>query len=704
MKKIFILIIACCIFNPTFSQNIIFVNQAAIGGLHNGTSWENAFLNLSIALNSSQAADEIWVAKGAYFPTITGDQTLSFNLKSGVKLYGGFSGSEISLNERMPIENPCILSGNLEDPNLKTDNSFHVVCGKNLSEITLLDGFTIEDGHAYGQNANLINPSGAGLLLEAEDGLECIPTIRNCIFQRNTASNGGAIYCRSSNLQVVSPHIIGCQFLENHAGISGGALFKVGTIKPNRPFLVDSCLFERNKALSSLGGAIYFEELENDVIVKNSYFLKDSSYFGSGGGVFIMGNDAGENLNLNFINCTFEKCVSAEGGGFCTYYLGGNLQPDTLLFLNCNFLNNKTKNGGSPGGGIYVFPASWTGKPSSELEFIILNSQFSENESVLYGSAILCDSQYGKNCNITIRNSIFEGNFSKIASVDYGIIYYRDGPGNKMKVSILNSIFAKNKGGITAVSSPSCPLETNVLNCTFFQNGGRPFAKNWIPEFDGISAYNRMNIRNCIIWESTTAAKLFHNVKDLEYSYFDYNISNNSLPFTANSCDTINDGNTACQGGNIYAIYPDFEDTLNGDYRLKKCSPMVNKGSNMVLDSFSIVVDWLGMPRIFGDTVDMGAYEVHVPCVSAIGNIAENERVVLLNNPINSGDYIRLSAEHPLKSYMLINQSGVEIINGQFEQTEMSIFTIKTPLINGFYFLEIKMKNGISKVLKIVII
>jgi hypothetical protein len=85
-------------------------------------------------------------------------------------------------------------------------------------------------------------------------------------------------------------------------------------------------------------------------------------------------------------------------------------------------------------------------------------------------------------------------------------------------------------------------------------------------------------------------------------------------------------------------------------------------------------------------------------------NIAENERVVLLNNPINSGDYIRLSAEHPLKSYRLINQSGIEILNGRFERGEMDIFSIKTPSINGFYFLEIKMKNGISKVLKLVVI
>jgi predicted outer membrane repeat protein len=602
MKKVFILFIAFCIHKPTFTQNTIYVNQATIGGLHNGTSWENAFLNLSIALNSSLSEDEIWVAKGTYFPTITGDQTLSFNLKSGVKLYGGFSGSEISLNERMPIENPCILSGNLEDPNLKTDNSFHVVYGKNLSETTVLDGFTIEDGYALGQNTNLINPAGAGLLLEAEDGYECIPTIKNCTFQRNNANNGGAIYCKSTNLQMVSPNFINCKFIANHASGLGGAIFKSGSIKSSRPFLIDSCLFEQNTSLSSFGGGIYFEEIENEINIENSFFLKDSSAFGSGGGIFLLGNDSKDNVNLNFYNCSFEKCFSVQGGAFCSYYLGGAQEQDSIRFNKCFFIENKLKFGSS-GGAIYLGLSSASGQLFSYSNLNLYNTVFTDNSTHSPGSALSCDATDGSNCEIDINHCEFKKNYSVINSVDYGTIYYRVGGLNsKMKVNVLNSIFAKNKGGIAGVSSPGCPLETNVINCTFFQNGGRPFAKNWIPEFDGISSFNRMDIKNCVIWENASAGNLFFNLRDLEYTYFDYNISNNALPIQ--SCDVIIDGNTACQGGNIYAVYPDFEDTLNGDYRLKKCSPMVNKGSNMVLDSFPLALDLLGMPRIFGDTID----------------------------------------------------------------------------------------------------
>ena len=49
-------------------------------GLNNGTSWADAFLELTDALNVAVEGDEIWVTFGIYFPTHGTDRNASFVL------------------------------------------------------------------------------------------------------------------------------------------------------------------------------------------------------------------------------------------------------------------------------------------------------------------------------------------------------------------------------------------------------------------------------------------------------------------------------------------------------------------------------------------------------------------------------------------------------------------------------------------------
>ena len=51
-------------------------------------------------LRAAEAGDEIWVAQGVYVPTKTGDRGISFVLKSGLSLYGGFEGWENHKSQR----------------------------------------------------------------------------------------------------------------------------------------------------------------------------------------------------------------------------------------------------------------------------------------------------------------------------------------------------------------------------------------------------------------------------------------------------------------------------------------------------------------------------------------------------------------------------------------------------------------------------
>lgn len=52
--------------------------------------------NLHAMINTSAANDKIWAAAGTYKPDIT-DRTISFILKNGVAIYGGFVGTETLL-------------------------------------------------------------------------------------------------------------------------------------------------------------------------------------------------------------------------------------------------------------------------------------------------------------------------------------------------------------------------------------------------------------------------------------------------------------------------------------------------------------------------------------------------------------------------------------------------------------------------------
>src|SRR5262249_2034999 len=137
-----------------------FVNHSADGG-NTGLSWANAYVALQSALDAAannSAIDEIWVAKGTYYPTALIDpnepRSAAFSLMSGVGIYGGFRGpddsdpnnpypGESSRSERNPDQNETILSGNIGDPNDPTDNCWHVIFAEDVDSTAVLNGFTV---------------------------------------------------------------------------------------------------------------------------------------------------------------------------------------------------------------------------------------------------------------------------------------------------------------------------------------------------------------------------------------------------------------------------------------------------------------------------------------------------------------------------------------------------------------------------------
>jgi len=245
--------ISAGVFGMTFAASsfgaILRVDAAAPGG-GNGASWGTAYNNLTSTIALAAGGDEIWVKAGTYKPA-GGGRYDSFTLKSGVKIYGGFAGTEFSLAHRDPIANVTILSG--DNTASLTDNCFHVVTGiGTLTALTKLDGFTIKGGRADDIRAVEIN--GGGLYLEATgSGVNsCLPVIARCIFVDNTASNNGAATFMLGGGMVAltcEPQFVSCSFVGNGAGNDGGGAAAQGA---NATFM--NSIFSGNTAASEGGG------------------------------------------------------------------------------------------------------------------------------------------------------------------------------------------------------------------------------------------------------------------------------------------------------------------------------------------------------------------------------------------------------------------------------------------------------------------
>lgn len=152
-------------------------------------------------------------------------------MKEGVRLYGGFAGNENSFGQRNWQLNQTIIDAK------KLGRC--VYCnGADWADPSnaVLDGFTVTNGKA-------LNTCAGGMWITNSS-----PTIENCLFVANTATNSaGAILNTQS-----SPKILNCTFRQNTVEVaSAGALCNECDSRP----IIKGCLFDRNTAKS--GGAIF---------------------------------------------------------------------------------------------------------------------------------------------------------------------------------------------------------------------------------------------------------------------------------------------------------------------------------------------------------------------------------------------------------------------------------------------------------------
>ncbi len=401
---------AICLAPPLYAK-VIYVNQNA-SGQNNGSSWADAFNNLNIALPTAQYGDEIWVAKGAYFPHPAAP-ILSFVLVSGTKLLGGFDGSENSAGQRDWTVNETILYG--DEPGFTWLN---VVYGENTDSTTLLDGFTIRGGHAditiFGLPCSVPNGSdcrGGGIYLYSNNpDTPTMLTIRNCRFINNGALQGGGIaayFTNGSGRLIVEK----CYFNGNGCNDVGGGIFiETGGQLPQK-ISVDSCLFEYNDGNTSACISIHNTNHQLNLQITNSVFQFNKARY-SCAGIYI-GN--GSYAKPVVENCTF---YHNEAGGTNQFLpsTGGALLGSNYHIISCFFQQNRARSGGaiSVGGGK------------------IMNCFFLDNYAKWEGGALRLT-----RANHVINSTFYNNHADKIGGSIYNIGSTQD--------TILNCIFIGNR-------------------------------------------------------------------------------------------------------------------------------------------------------------------------------------------------------------------------------------------------------------------
>ena len=300
-------------------SNVVEDNDNVVITLPSGSS--DFVLNV---IDQLQEGDEVWVAKGVYENSATMILNADNN-RTDVTLYGGFIGTETSIEQRVKSD----VDGNgIVEPweftnvtNFKgkgsADDASSTFVLLSMQSGTTVDGVTISDNYYTGQTASGGSIGGSG-------------TVRNTIFRNLVTENktdgknitGGGIY-------ISGGHVDGCliescaaiQTANNGGQNQGGGVLIYGVSDNNcgirtpsgylKNSIIRNCKSEGGS--KPMGAAIFYK---NGAIVENCVIANNASTRGANGtkdgqGV-IQGHTKGDaTYEVNrFINCTIVNNVA----------------------------------------------------------------------------------------------------------------------------------------------------------------------------------------------------------------------------------------------------------------------------------------------------------------------------------------------------------------------------------------------------------
>lgn len=582
------------LFTATSFSAVIYVKWDATG-TNNGTSWPDAYTDLQTALGAATLTDDIWVATGTYKPTGGTDRTISFVIGDR-NLYGGFAGSETSLNERNIAANPTVLSGDIGVQLDYSDNSYNVVMSMVSESTFLLDGFTIRDGNADEPAGGPVNGGGGNFYHPKES------VYRNLIIEDNRAYlGGGGIRVYGCYYQCTWENVT---FRNNNGPAYGGGLFHSAFGGGVDSHTMNNCVFENNTSLNAGGGAYLYRMGLTDVVVSEN----TSSL---GGGISSLSS-------CKFLRVSFINNQANRGGGFyddsgiseltdCEFrsndvtQFGGGLYGDSynpLQVTGTDFIDNHAT---TAGGAVYInvlYGGNFVsctmdsntagGKGGAvcvtgfETSFLLCEMR---NNTADRGAAICVD---GSGAVVTVTRGKISGN---TANADGGAIHAGADGEIVVGSSLIRNNHAAASGGGTSDNGGMITLvNTTLYGNSAGANGG------------GVASLGggTINISNSILWDNAAPAnpESYYLAGVLVFDHSDIKGSGGSGLWNASY---------GTDGGANIDVDPSFVNAPGENFHITSTSPCIEVGDKF--HPYLPAEDLDGNPRIQGINPDIGCYE-----------------------------------------------------------------------------------------------
>jgi len=626
-------------FDPINCPNTtrVYIDKNATGS-DNGTNWAGAFNDIDEGFYQTNACPnitEVWMAAGIYIPESTFSRDYNIRVEKSLSVFGGFQGFETTLNDRVlsPMYE-TIISGDVGVLSDSSDNIKQLFLLDEINMKVLMDGLSFEDA----MNTDLFG--GAVSMIRGKI------TLRNCVFRRNQALYGGALYLGSIGRSAIfnsnfnnnnalqygggilsycdSLDILESHFKSNFSGSLGGAMFIGGTA-----LLLDSIYLDNNFAESS-GGGIYSHNGKGTFTRINSKGNKSSF----GGSIYL----ASATLAINA--STFCEDSSLIGGAM--YFFSSNVNLDNIkasrnkafngtvlatinasaVLNNCFFNENMGQDSSSAGTLIDLSHSSLHGNNLEVFDNLHLTaistnaSKFTLSNSNMYHNQQL--GTFGHKL-FNLLNTVLRFENVFITDNHFNTNFYVSGYSSTDTFTLVNTHVLRNEGTILDITGVE---DFKVVNSVI--------ANNIAPTFTTLATFTlgtKGSILNSVITgNQDPIANDLMQIYDSELSIGNCIITDNSNSGILNSNSTVNAYNSIITNGtslgpNILDVDPMFVDPASDNFNLQMGSPAINTGSPLNAPA----TDILGNPRPQGGFYDMGIYEYAIPTNFVFNGTLDND-------------------------------------------------------------------------------